>query len=51
MTCFKNIININDSSKILEYINTFKPKKPIVFDIENNTIQPKKTKQTLIIED
>lgn len=51
MSCFKNIININDSSKIQEYINTFKPKKPIVFDIENNTIQPKKTKQTLIIED
>ena len=51
MTCFKNLVEINDSLKIKEYINTFKPKKPIIFDIEPDNKSIKKTKQTLIIED
>jgi len=51
MSCFKNVVEINDSLKIQEYINTFKPKKPIMFEIEPDNKSIKKTKQTLIIED
>ena len=49
MKCYKNMHVVKDDSEIQKYINDFKPKKSIQFDVEN----PKKklNRELLVIEE
>jgi len=51
LSCFKNLNNVKDDTKIQDYINKFTPKKPIQFDIEKSKLPKKLTNDMIIIED